>query len=152
MIQRDATIDDAISISQFVTGLAKEHIASSLEPAGVAKLLAGMDPDSTLARIREGWLHLLQFAGNDLVGVVVVRPPTHLYHLFVKTAAQRSGIGRSLFHAADEWTMRQSGSPILTVNSSINATGAYHRLGFETAGPELERDGVRFQPMVRQGQ
>lgn len=146
---RDARISDCPAISTLVTELITQHIAPSLTVAGLATLLATMDRESTERRIRDGWLHLVDVHDDDLRGLIVVKPPTHLYHFFVATRFQRSGIGRCLFQLADERTMRATGSPILTVNSSLNAVGAYCRFGFVAHGPVVDSDGVRFQPMTR---
>lgn len=149
MTFRKATRDDAATISRFVSKLATQHIAPALTSNGVATLLATMDVDSTRQRISDGWLHLMGFEESRLLGVAVVKPPTHLYHLFVETDFQRSGIGRNLFYLANELTDYEAGKPIQTVNSSLNAVEVYRRLGFVTEGKVVDQDGVRYQPMVR---
>ncbi|MBC8875122.1 MAG: GNAT family N-acetyltransferase [Planctomycetes bacterium] len=149
MTLRNATLDDASAISRFVTDLATEHIAPSLTDNGLSHLLASMNLESTQARIEDGWLHILQISDRDILGLIVVKPPAHLYHLFVDTPAQRSGVGRRLFRVADERTLRDNGIRIETVNSSLNAIDAYRRLGFVTSGAVVDVEGVRFQPMIR---
>ena len=149
MTIRDATIADVSAVSSFVTEMAQRHIAPSLTVDGLTVLLGSMDIESTRQRISNGWLHIVDLSGGRLRGVIVVRPPTHLYHLFVDTQHQRSGIGRRLFDLADERTVRETRSPIRTVNASLNAIEIYRCLGFEISGPVVESDGVRFQPMTR---
>ncbi|MEM9825297.1 MAG: GNAT family N-acetyltransferase [Planctomycetota bacterium] len=151
MIYREATLNDAATVSQFVTELATKHIAPTLTAEGRANLVAGMNVDATRKRIADGWLHVLQVAHDRLLGVVVVRPPSHLYHLFVETEHQRTGIGRALFRIADERTLCDTGFEIKTVNASLNVVEAYIRLGFDASGDVCEIDGIRFQPMVRTG-
>ena len=147
---RNATQTDAASIAAFVSALAAEHIAPSLGDGGLDKLLASMDANATQQRIDDGWPHMCAFDGDDLVGVVVIKPPTHLYHLFVRSALHRTGIGTRLLATADEWSIGSTGTCLATVNSSLNAIDIYKRLGFDLQGPVTDTGGVRCQPMVRQ--
>lgn len=150
MNTRNADTTDAAAISDFVCKIAIEHIAPSLTEAGLEKLLDSMSANSTRQRIDDGWPHICAFDGDALLGVVVVKPPTHLYHLFVRTDSQKSGIGKKLFLMADDWSTSVSGEPLATVNSSLNAIHIYNRLGFDSDGPIIDTDGVRYQPMARQ--
>ena len=144
-----ATIDDAAAISELVSSVSRNFIATSLGPGGLSKLLASMDRDATEQRIREGWLHLLAIERHVLVGVIVVKPWTHLYHFFVRDDWRGRGIGRTLFESAEAWALERVGKRLQTVNSSLNAIGIYERLGFESSGPVIDLDGVRYQPMAR---
>ena len=92
---------------------------------------------------------LARDARADPFVAAVIKPPTHLYHLFVRTDQQRTGIGTKLLKIVDAWCVDSFGTPIATVNSSLNAVEAYRRFGFNTDGPIIEIDGVRHQPMVR---
>jgi GNAT superfamily N-acetyltransferase len=146
---RDATASDAIGISALVSSLAREHIASSLGDGGLETLLASMDAESTRQRIADGWLHLVAFKCDQLCAVIVVKPPQHLYHLFVRSDLHRTGLATKLLDAADARVRRTTGSPIATVNSSLNAVAAYERFGFELDGDVADAHGVPFQPMRR---
>lgn len=147
---REAAITDAETISALVSSLAVKHIGPSLGEGGIDVLLAGMGESSTRERIEEGWLHFVAHSGQDLVGVVVVKPPSHLYHLFVQTEFQKKGIGSRLFKHADTQILSATDSPILTVNSSLNAIATYQRFGFVVKGEVCDTNGVRCQAMVRQ--
>ena len=135
MNTRNATTADAAAIAAFVSNLASEHIASSLGDGGLDTLLASMTANATQQRLVDGWPHICAFDGDDLSGVVVVKPPTHLYHLFVRSDLHRTGIGRKLLSIADDWSVRTSGVRLATVNSSLNAVTIYNRFGFESHGP-----------------
>ena len=149
MNTRNATTNDAHAISVFVSALSAEHIGPSLSKGGLDKLLGSMDEAATKKRIVDGWPHVCITDERTLLAVAVIKPPTHLYHLFVRTDQQRTGIGTKLFKVMDAWCVDSFGSNISTVNSSLNAVEAYHRFGFDTDGPVIETDGVRHQPMVR---
>ena len=146
---RDATSTEASAIATFVSSIASEHIASSLGEGGLKKLLDSMDAHATQQRIDEGWPHICAFVDDDLAAIVVVKPPTHLYHLFVRSDLQRTGIGKTILGLADAWCIKTSGTRLATVNSSLNAVHIYKCLDFDTDGAVLDTDGVRYQPMIR---
>lgn len=146
---REAAPSDCDRIATMVSTLASEHIAPSLGDGGIEVLLSSLEPEPTRKRILDNWFHLCAFKDDKLIGVVVVRPPSHLYHLFVVSDLQRQGIGGRLFAAADAASIASSQSHISTVNSSLNAVPVYERFGFAVDGPVVETNGVRHQPMVR---
>jgi GNAT superfamily N-acetyltransferase len=97
------------AISRFVSKLAVTHIGSTLQVGGLEKLLRGMDVDSTITRMSEGFPHWVALEGGAIVGIAVVKPPSHIYQLFVRSDRQRSGIGRRLMNQAlrfisDSWS------------------------------------------------
>ena len=145
----EAVPSDYDRIATMVSTLASEHIAPSLGDGGIEVLLSSLGPEPTRKRILDNWFHLCAFKDDKLIGVVVVRPPSHLYHLFVVSDLQRQGIGGRLFAAADAASIASSQSHISTVNSSLNAVPVYERFGFAVDGPVVETNGVRHQPMVR---
>jgi len=149
MNTRNATIKDAHAISAFVSALSNEHISSSLSKAGLDKLLGSMDEAATRKRIVDGWPHICITDESALLAVGVIKPPAHLYHLFVRTDQQRTGIGTKLFMIMDACSVDSFGSHLTTVNSSLYAVEAYRRFGFEVNGPIVETEGIRHQPMVR---
>ena len=149
MNTRNATTNDAAAISEFVSNLATEHIAPSLGDGGLDILLDSLNVDATRQRLENDWPHICVFDGKDLSGIIVIKPPTHLYHLFVRTDLQRNGIGSQLFAIADRTCMDASGIRLETVNSSLNAVQFYARFGFDTDGPVVDTKGVKHQHMVR---
>ena len=127
---REAAPSDCDRIATMVSTVASEHIGPSLYDGGIEVLIASLGPEPTRKRILDNWFHLCALKDEKLIGVVVVRPPSHLYHLFVVSDLQRQGIGGQLFAAADAATIANSQSRISTVNSSLNAVPVYERLGF----------------------
>jgi GNAT superfamily N-acetyltransferase len=140
-------VNDAEAISDFISVLAKHHIAQTLEPNGIDSLLASMNTTATYDRLCDEYRFILAEVEDKLIGVATIRNPSHLYYLFVGTDHQRQGIGRQLLGHAQEYVYRTTGSNMLTVNSSLNSTEAYHRFGFTKVGDTETIDGVRFQPM-----
>jgi GNAT superfamily N-acetyltransferase len=147
---RLAEKSEAEAISRFVSELAVTHIGSTLQAGALENLLRSMDVDSTVTRMTDGFPHWVALEGGAIVGIAVVKPPSHIYHLFVRSDRQRSGIGRRLMNEALSFISDRSARATVTVNSSLNAVDAYGRLGFRNAGEEVvDGAGVRFQPMSR---
>ena len=112
-------------------------------------MLQDSNVGSVSDRINSGWPHLLSVSARQINAVLVLRPPTHLYSLFVRSDYQRTGLARLLLHAADKLSIRDAGVRVQTVNSSLNAIAAYERIGFAVAASIQEVQGVRYQPMIR---
>ena len=142
---RKATVDDAGAIGVLIRASAEAHILPSLTGEGRAHFLDDHTDASIAERLRRDFDYHVAERGGELVGVVGVRLPTHLYHLFVVDAARQRGIGRRLWQHA--W--RAAGSPgTMTVNASLNAVDAYRRFGFVEDGGPMDVGGVVFQPMT----
>ena len=97
---RLAEKSEAEAISRFVSELAVTHIGSTLQVEGLENLLRSMDVESTITRMTDGFPHWVALEGDAIVGIAVVKPPSHIYHLFVRSDRQRSGIGRRLMNEA----------------------------------------------------
>jgi GNAT superfamily N-acetyltransferase len=147
---RFAEKSEAEAISRFVSDLAVTHIGPTLSGEGLENLLKSMDAEATIARMTDGFSHWVALEDCAILGIAVVKPPSHIYHLFVRSDRQRSGIGRRLMNEALRFVSDRYGSATVTVNSSLNAVDAYRRFGFREAGDEVvDGAGVRFQPMSR---
>ena len=147
---RHAEKSEAKAISRFVSELAVTHIGPTLQVGGLENLLRSMDVDSTITRMTDRFPHWVALEDGAIVGIAVVKPPSHIYHLFVRSDRQRTGVGRRLMSEALCFISETCGRATVTVNSSLNAVDAYRRFGFRDAGDEVvDGAGVRFQPMSR---
>lgn len=140
---------DAPSISRFTIDMTREFIAPTLCEEGLEHLLESMHVRETETRIGDGWLHLICSIANEVDGLLVVKPPSHLYHLFVRREFQKQGIARSMLAQANQWTVLHFSKSIETVNSSINSIDVYRRLGFSICDEVVSKNGVLYQPMNR---
>ena len=85
-----------------------------------------------------------------LIGVIDVRESSHISRFFVETTYQRQGIGRQLLNEAVALCCGKKPSlTAIDVHSSLWAVSIYEKLGFIQTGPEEERSGIRFVPMVK---
>ena len=146
---RAADLSDAAEISRIVSDLATIYIGPTLGAGGLDKLLDSMNLESTIKRMNEGYPHWAAVEQGAIVGVVAVKPPCHLYHLFVGSDQQRKGIGRLLFNRAFQFVSDFSGDVEITVNASLNAVEVYRRFGFVETSATQDEGGVRFLPMRR---
>ena len=144
---RRADISEACHLSTFVSDLSRVHIGPTLQEEGIERLLQSMDTESTVRRFRDGFPHWVAINDTLILGVVVVKPPSHIYHLFVNTDQQREGIGRILLNRALRYILEEQHRDLVTVNASLNSVDAYKSFGFAESSDICEDGGVRFQPM-----
>ena len=144
---RRAELLDAANVSVFVSQLSTTHIAPTLEDGGIENLLESMNSTNTAQRMRDGYPHWIAEEGTEIIGVAAVKPPSHLYHLFVATAHQRAGVGRLLLKKAVGFIVETHQCSTVSVNSSLNSIDAYRAYGFTSTADVQVQNGVRFQPM-----
>lgn len=141
---RAARLADAEPISQLVSSLTTRHIAHEFSPQAREGLLASMTPGSVRSYLALGYPITLAEVGEQLAGVVAVKPPAHLLYLFVSEAHQQRGIARKLWDHA----RRSTPAIVWTVEAAVAARPVYERLGFTARGPATWRGGIRSLPMM----
>ena len=139
---RDATAEDAESISALCCELSAKFITREFTAVGVKHLLASMQPESIEKYIRSGFKYHVAVIDKQVVGVVGVRDNSHLYHLFVTEKYQRKGIAKNLWQLAMEACLSRGNMGEFTVNSSEYAQGVYEQLGFIALSGPKENNGV----------
>lgn len=116
--------------------------APAYGPEGTAEFRAILDDEEQIRKLD----FYGAFAGEELLGVLAMRPPRHVSLFFVRADCHRQGVGRSLFD-----TMRRKyGRPDFTVNAAPYALEFYRHLGFAPTAPEQITRGIRYTPMQRQ--
>lgn len=145
---RDATAADAEQISDFIIPLVQQFIVPSCRPEGVVLLLNSLSPAAMAGYLRQDYHFQLAFKDDTLIGVVGLRERRHLFHLFVASSMQRTGLGQKLWYLALRQAMADGSDGHFTVNSAVHAVEFYKKLGFvATQGPR-DRAGVVDIPMV----
>lgn len=91
---------------------------------------------------------LVASSHGKVIGMISLRNETHISLLFVDRHYHKRGIGRALIRALSEYVKDEIGRTALTVNASPYGVGFYHRMGFRDMGPEMQRDGIIFTPMI----
>lgn len=147
---RPADAGDAPRISALIRALAGYFLVDPANPDAAEGFFRTVSPEAVAGYLADGRhrYHLAEVAGG-MAGVVGMRDDAHLLHLFVAEPFHRRGIARRLWaRARDE--ARAAGNPgRFTVNSSLPARPLYESLGFVPTGDPVEKDGIRFVPMVR---
>ena len=115
------------------------------QPTGLDRFLASIAAPRQARYIADYRYLVAEDARGRLIGLAALRPPRHLFHLFVAADWQGSGLGLRLFRAVTEGDEQLP----LSVNSSLAAVGFYTRLGFRPTQALQFNDGIHYLPMMR---
>lgn len=138
---RAALPSDAAKISALILSF-QAQLTLHPDGRGAEQFFASVSEESERGYIESGrYEYLLAEEDNDLAGFVAIRDKTHLFHLFVASHFQRTGLARELWNRVRKPAVRY------TLHSSINAVPAYERFGFVVAGKQQQVHGIVFQPM-----
>lgn len=141
----DAT--DAESISVLILELAERFILPEFSTEGREAFSAAHTPASIEKLIESGYRYHVAEFGGELVGVVGICEPSHLYHLFVAARWHGCGLGRRLWELARSQWPASSGPRTWTVKASRYAVPVYERFGFVATGPLQAKGAVLSVPM-----
>lgn len=146
---RPAEDADVPAVAALVERVFAVAVAPDYGPEGQAEFRRYAAPAAIGERLRAySRITLAEGPGGTVVGMIEVRPPSHITLFFVREDWQRRGVGRALIAAArEDARTRHPRTRTMTVNSSPIALPAYVRLGFTATGPETEKNGIRFTPM-----
>jgi GNAT superfamily N-acetyltransferase len=147
---RPATGADAADISRLTIALAERWIFPDCDADGARYLREYLMPESVAERLRGDYVYYVAVDAGELVGIAAIRPPAHLYNLFVAEHAQRHGVASALWNAARREFFAAHGAHPVTVNASRHAIVVYEKLGFLAQGPERVIQGIPSTPMLWQ--
>ncbi|HEX8479106.1 MAG TPA: GNAT family N-acetyltransferase [Telluria sp.] len=139
---RPATATDYPLLADLLQTLAQAFIVPGMPPEAAATFLRENDKEAMLAYREQGHVVTVAEIAGELAGFIAIRPPSHLFHLFVAEPFQRRGVARAL------WCASRGNATRFTVNSSPYAIPVYTAMGFACAGPLACHHGVTFQPMT----
>ena len=144
---RPGNPDDANSVARLIASF---QPILTVEPsgAGAEQYLASVSEDAERQYLQSPrYTYLVAELDGQMVGFIGMRDRTHLFHLFVAAAHQRTGIARALWEQARQLSMRAGPIAEFTVNSSLNAVAVYRAFGFGPAGDVMQMHGIAFLPM-----
>jgi GNAT superfamily N-acetyltransferase len=145
---RPARLSDAESTIAMVMRAFDAFVAPDYSAEGIDHFHNEVTAASLECAINDDEIVLVALADADLVGVIKVRDETHISLLFVDELHQARGIGLELItRAVAEIQNRTPDATTITVNSSPFALPVYIHMGFESAGPETETDGMKYFPL-----
>ena len=145
---RPMRAEDAVTVSAMVYSVFRDSVAPGYSEDGQREFFQFAAPDRLAERLRQGHRMVVATADARVVGLIEVRPPSHIAQLFVDRAYQDRGLARSLLDAAFPEAVTKQGLTV-TVNASPDSVSGYGRMAFRVIAPEQVRNGVRFVPMVR---
>lgn len=146
MTIRPAALEDFPVIANMLHALALKFIVPGMTTEAAADFLRSNDEAALLAYREAGHVTSVAVIDDQVAGFIAVRPPSHVFHLFVAEKWQRRGVARALWEHVFEHAGADIGS--FTVNASPYAVQAYLALGFQCNGPLACRASVSFQPMI----
>jgi GNAT superfamily N-acetyltransferase len=145
---RPAETADLLSMSDVIERQLRKHVPRGMGREASQALLASASVEGLQRNIADGYQYHVLAAGDMLYGVVGMKPPCHLHHLFVADLMQRQGWGRKLWNAArDGVCLQHSVPPVFTVNAALNSVPFYRALGFDVTGEPQQQHGIPYQPM-----
>ncbi|MCW8999057.1 MAG: GNAT family N-acetyltransferase, partial [Kangiellaceae bacterium] len=110
-------------------------------------LLDSMQPEVIAQSFEKEYKYLIARdtqTENQIIGVLGMKNPTHIFHFFVRESYHGQGIGRLLWqHLLDLSDERE-----FTVNASRYAQNIYKKLGFSSNGKLFEKNGISCFPMI----
>lgn len=137
-------VTDLLAVSRLIERSFDESVANTLSNEGIETFKSGLTVESLEKRLNSGNLFLISRSENMIVGVGEIRDGNHLNLLFFEPDLQNRGVGKTIFSGLT----RLIQSDKVTVNSSLNAVGAYQQLGFHKNGQPAEARGIKYQPMI----
>lgn len=148
LVFRRAAVEETPALSTLVKRVFEAFVASDFSAQGVTEFEAFIAPERMAARMVEESMIFVADAGDGLAGMIELHHPGHLALLFVNQFYHGQGVARALLGLCiSEARLRQPDLVEMTVNASLYAVEAYRRLGFEAAGSEQAKNGLRFLPM-----
>jgi GNAT superfamily N-acetyltransferase len=141
---RPARAADAAPCAELVRALTP-GARLPVPPEGLERFLASISTERQAAYIAQYRYRVAEDEAGRLIGLAALKPPRHLFHLFVAEDWQGRGLGLQLFLAVSAGDEHLP----LTVNSSLAAVGFYTRLGFRPTQALQFSDGIHYLPMRR---
>jgi GNAT superfamily N-acetyltransferase len=140
---REASPDDASSISAVVQAGFIAHVAPDWEASAQQDFLRDTTAEKLAARIAEATFVAVYEGEGRVLGVITLPRPTLVQLFFVDPSHLRRGIGRSLWEAArTHIEVRYPDVKTVELNSTPYAVPAYRALGFFPISEPFRRRGA----------
>ncbi|WP_196139133.1 GNAT family N-acetyltransferase [Aliikangiella sp. G2MR2-5] len=136
---------DALDISNLIIESVSKFITNEFTAQGRKLMLSSMTEDSIRKNLQQGFTYFLAKDSRDrkLIGVVGMKSPDYLFHLFIEESSHNKGIATQLWQEALVW----SDATEISVNASRYALKFYQKLGFIKVDEMKDVNGVIYFPM-----
>ena len=142
---RDGCPADLPAVSRFVLAVCERDVFEHFDEAGRDTLREIYGLESLRNQLKTGGPLVIAESGNELVGAAAMRPPAHVYLLYVLGSRRRQGLGRRLMQRL---VSRCQEAEHITLNAHLEAVPFYESLGFRADGPRQTEKGLQFLPMA----
>lgn len=140
---------DEERVCELVTSVFDGFVAPHYSQEGRREFLNYVTPEQFRQRIRDEHFVLVAVVNDKIIGMIEIRRYRHVSLLFVDGRFQKRGFSRELLRKALAICLKQKPKLCaISVNSSPNAVKIYEKLGFQAAGGEQEKNGIKFTPMI----
>lgn len=123
-----------------------EYIAPSYSQEGINTFLNMVSPE-ILKEMQKNSDQFVMVADyqNQIVGMLAIKNMSHIALLFVDSAFQKQGIGKSLIKVALKTCQEKNPNlESITVSSSTNSLSFYKSFGFDVEAEEVNEKGYAF--------
>lgn len=141
---REIGVTDLNAVSRFVLDICARELFPQFEDTGQDTLRRIYGVDSLRSQLWAGGAGVLAELDGQIAGAIALRPPAHIYLLYVDAPHRRLGLGAALMQRL---LVLRPTAKRFTLNANIDAVAFYRSIGFQDEGVEEEADGLRFLPM-----
>lgn len=144
MTIRPLSILDVDQASRLIEQVSDQYTREDFSDLGYQNFKQKVLDNGMRRNLEEGFLYWGGFEGANLIGLITIKPPSHLFNLFVHQDLHNKGIARRLW---EHMLMRLKPSSV-TVFSSRHAVALYLKLGFQHSGEKISNDEIVCYPML----
>lgn len=135
-------------VCRLIEKVFNELVAPDYETEGVNEFYRFVNPIDLAERAGPEQVVIVAEQGRDLVGAIEMGNCDHIAMLFVSLRGK--GIAKELIKKAVEECRKRNPEIIrISVNSSPFAEPVYCRMGFKPTGAFQKKNGIIFEPMVK---
>lgn len=144
MITRQLGYSDVASASKLIEEVSDQFSRRDFSTQGYLKFKEMVLNEGMIDNLEKGFLYWGTFEQDLLIGLIAVKPPMHLFNLFVDPSHHKKGVATRLW----QHLLSQLKPKSMTVYSSTYAMDLYHKLGFEQSGEKVDNDELLCYPML----
>jgi GNAT superfamily N-acetyltransferase len=139
---------DISAAASLLERLSRDRITFEFSKEAADRFHDANDATAIAEHVSAGFrYHVAVDASGRLMGFIGMRDNSHIHHLFVDEAVQRTGLARKLWSVAREACVSAGNTSGFTVNASNNAVTVYEVFGFACDGAMRNDAGFLFNPM-----